>query len=187
MANLIDNNEFERLKRDLSRRFIKHRGKSVYWKIKFYWKFPQYRTLFYYRLTKTFKVRLFRGLSRRLYSRNSRKFGLEIHTPKLGGGIIMPHWGRILINAQEVGDDLYIFHNVTIGNDYKTGVPIIGSNVFIGTASTILGDITIGDNVVIGAGSCVTTDIPSNSLVAGNPAKIIRSLAPDYMKQRIGW
>ena len=188
MINLIINRiEFEHLKKDLYRRFLKHKDKSIYWKIKFYWKYPQYRTLFYYRMTKSINLRLLRGFFRRLYYKNYKKFGLEIHTPKLGGGIIMPHWGRILINAKEVGDNLYIFHNVTIGNDYKSGTPKIGNNVLIGTGSIILGNITIGDNVVIGAGSCVMIDIPSNSLVTGNPAKIFKSIEPDYMRKRLGY
>ena len=51
----------------------------------------------------------------------------------------------------------------------------IGKNCFIGTRSIILPGIKIGDNVVIGAGSVVTKDVPSNCIVAGNPAKIIRS------------
>ncbi len=49
----------------------------------------------------------------------------------------------------------------------------IGSNVFIGINSIIMPGVNIGDNVVVGAGSIVTKDIPSNSVVVGNPAKII--------------
>ena len=49
----------------------------------------------------------------------------------------------------------------------------IGNNVFVGAGSIILPGVTIGDNVVIGAGSVVTKDIPSNVVVAGNPAKPI--------------
>lgn len=49
----------------------------------------------------------------------------------------------------------------------------IGDNCYIGTGATILGPVRIGDNVTIGAGAVVTKDIPSNVVVAGNPAKII--------------
>ena len=52
----------------------------------------------------------------------------------------------------------------------------IGDNVWIGGGATLLPGVTVGDNVVIGAGSVVTRDVPSNSLVAGNPARVIRSL-----------
>jgi acetyltransferase-like isoleucine patch superfamily enzyme len=52
----------------------------------------------------------------------------------------------------------------------------IGDNVFIGTRSIILKGVTIGENSIIGAGSVVTSDIPANSIAAGNPAKVIRAL-----------
>jgi acetyltransferase-like isoleucine patch superfamily enzyme len=51
----------------------------------------------------------------------------------------------------------------------------IGKNCFIGGESLILPGITIADNCVIGAGSVVTKDVPARSIVAGNPAKVIRS------------
>jgi acetyltransferase-like isoleucine patch superfamily enzyme len=56
------------------------------------------------------------------------------------------------------------------------GEIIIGSNVWIGDKVTILGGVKIGDNVIIGANSVVTKDIPSNTMVAGVPARIIKSL-----------
>ncbi len=55
----------------------------------------------------------------------------------------------------------------------------IGNNVFIGEDAMIMYGVSIGDNVVIGARSVVTKDVPSNSVVAGVPAKIIKSLE-DY-------
>lgn len=54
----------------------------------------------------------------------------------------------------------------------------IGKNVWIGDKVTILGGVNIGDNVIIGANSVVTRDIPSNSLAAGSPAKVIKQLKP---------
>ena len=99
----------------------------------------------------------------------------------------MPHWGRIILNAEKIGNDLYVFHNVTIGNDYMTGKPTPGNNIFIGTNSVILGKITIGDNVVIGACSFVNHDVPSNCLVAGNPAKIIKTISLNFISEMIGY
>jgi len=51
----------------------------------------------------------------------------------------------------------------------------IGSNVWIGADAIILPGVTIGDNVIIGAGSIVTKDIPSDSIAAGNPCKVLKT------------
>ena len=56
----------------------------------------------------------------------------------------------------------------------------IGSNVFIGMGSVILPGVTIGDNCVIGAGAVVTRDIPSGSVAAGVPAKVIKTTEQYY-------
>lgn len=61
-------------------------------------------------------------------------------------------------------------------NRRRCGPVQIGDNVFIGVNSIILHSVTIGENSVIGAGSVVTKDVPSDVVVAGNPAKIIRQL-----------
>jgi acetyltransferase-like isoleucine patch superfamily enzyme len=61
----------------------------------------------------------------------------------------------------------------------------IMDNVFIGCNSTILGGVTISNNVVVAAGSVVTKDVPPNSVVAGNPAKVIESF-DDYINKRYG-
>ena len=64
------------------------------------------------------------------------------------------------------------------------GMPIkIGNNVFVGVNSTILGNVEIGDNVIIAAGSVVCRSLPSNTVCAGNPAKVVKTL-DDYYKKR---
>lgn len=66
-----------------------------------------------------------------------------------------------------------IQHEVTIGE--KNGkFPSIGNNCFIGAKAIILGDIVIGDNAKIGAGAVVCHDVPPNSTVVGNPARVIK-------------
>ncbi len=68
-------------------------------------------------------------------------------------------------------------------NDYDKHAPsgpiIIGDNVWIGMNAVVLPGITIGDNVMIGANSVVTKNIPSHSIAAGNPCKVIKE-KPGY-------
>lgn len=61
-------------------------------------------------------------------------------------------------------------------NDLGNGKVVIGNNVFIGVNAVILKGVNIGDNSVIGAGAIVSKDVPPQSLVIGNPGKIIRKL-----------
>lgn len=88
-----------------------------------------------------------------------------------------------------IGDNAFIGPNVSIytachpldAETRNTAVewaePVtIGNNVWIGGSATILPGVTIGDNVVVGAGSVVTKDIPSDVVVAGNPARIIKRM-----------
>nr|WP_285849381.1 DapH/DapD/GlmU-related protein [Niallia taxi] len=57
------------------------------------------------------------------------------------------------------------------------GIPItVGNDVWIGGSCVILAGITIGDNSIVAAGSVVTKDVPANTVVAGNPAKVIKSI-----------
>jgi len=70
-------------------------------------------------------------------------------------------------------------HSLDDYDVHEDGPPIvIGNNVWIGMNSVILPEVTIGDNVVVGAGSIVTTDIPANSIAAGNPCKVIKPKPP---------
>lgn len=92
-------------------------------------------------------------------------------TVKAGPGLRLRHWGRGIIfhpNAI-IGDNAFIYHQVTIGVD-KEKTPIIGDNVYIGAKASIVGGVTVGDNVRIGAHAAVVKDIPSNATAVGVPA-----------------
>lgn len=125
-----------------------------------------FRTLFYFR-TRGFLSNVLRILFPR-----DKRFTIDVNT-KLGGGVILAHPYSSIINADTIGDNLYINQLVTVGENNGLR-PKIGNNVKLFTNATIIGGITIGDNVVVGAGSVVVKDVPSNCVVAGNPAKIIR-------------
>lgn len=95
----------------------------------------------------------------------------------IGKGTVLAYGGiGLVVHARAVvGDNCMIGQNVTIGG--KSGwyeVPVIGSNVHISAGARILGPVRIGDNVIIGANAVVVKDVPSNCVVAGVPAKIIK-------------
>lgn len=108
--------------------------------------------------------------------------GIEINlNAKIGRNFRLFHGQGLVINGTTViGENCLVRNGITIGSNIladgtTTKAPTIGNNVEIGSNSVIIGDISIGDNVVIGAGSVVVKNIPSNVIVGGNPAKIIRN------------
>jgi serine O-acetyltransferase len=86
------------------------------------------------------------------------------------------HFGGIVISGDTVfGDDCVVRNGVTVGlrNTGMRGSPVIGNRVDIGAGAKILGSIRIGDDVAIGANAVVLTDVPSNSIAVGVPARVI--------------
>lgn len=107
----------------------------------------------------------------------ARKTGIDFEgNTSFGKGLIIGHWGRIVINGDtKFGNDIFITHGVTIGRDIngkRKGVPTIGNRVCIRANSTVVGNVTIGDDVLIAPNTFVNFDVPSHSVVIGNPATI---------------
>ena len=126
-----------------------------------------FRSLYLYRQ----KNRLYRGWVRLLYPPLE---SLYILTPEIGGGLFIQHGFSTGIGAQSIGENCWINQQVTIGFRDNTRSPIIGDDVTITCGAKVLGPITIGDHVTIGANAVVITDLPSNSVWAGVPARRIR-------------
>lgn len=92
-----------------------------------------------------------------------------------------------------IEDNVFIGHGVTFINDsyprattgdgrmqteadWKVEKTLVRKGASIGSGSTILANVTIGENALVGAGSVVTKDVPPNSIVAGNPARVLRKV-----------
>ena len=84
--------------------------------------------------------------------------------------------GVVVHSRAKIGENCLISQQVTIGGRSKIPeVPVIGNNVFIGCGAKVLGDVVIGDDCVIGANAVVIHSVEPKSVVAGVPAKVIKS------------
>lgn len=85
--------------------------------------------------------------------------------------------GCVIHSRTSIGERVIIGQNTTIGRSLDPeDIPTIGNDVYISAGSRIIGKIHVGNNVIIGANAVVNKNIPDNSIVAGVPAKVIRSI-----------
>lgn len=141
---------------------------------------PKWNRKFSYLLRKiqTSKSRLLCKLYKMLYYPFVERNGVEIDpASKIGAGFYLGHPYNITINPFAViGDNCSVHKGVTIGQENRgkrKGSPILGTRVWIGVNSTVVGNILIGDDVLIAPNTFVNCDIPSHSIVIGNPCKVI--------------
>jgi serine O-acetyltransferase len=105
-------------------------------------------------------------------------YGIQFHNQaRIGEGLFIAHFGGISIGKCQIGKHCSIAHQVSIGSmnpkSSETG-PIIGDHVWIGAHAKIVGDVVIDSHSTIVSGSVVTSDVKKNTLVMGNPARVIR-------------
>nr|WP_253289457.1 serine O-acetyltransferase EpsC [Clostridium sp. MSJ-8] len=140
--------------------------------------YPCVHALIAYRIAHFFYKHKFFFIAR-LISQLSRFFtGIEIHPgAKIGRGLVIDHgMGVVIGETAEVGDNVLIYHGVTLGGtgkDKGKRHPTVGNNVVIGSGAKILGPIKIGDNSKIGANAVVLKEVPEGATAVGIPAKII--------------
>ena len=103
--------------------------------------------------------------------------GVEIHpAAQIGHRFFIDHgMGVVIGETAEVGDDVMLYHGVTLGGRSLQKVkrhPTVGSRVTIGAGARVLGPVYIGDDVQVGANSVVVKDIPAGAIATGIPATI---------------
>lgn len=107
------------------------------------------------------------------------KFGKNVYVNAgclmmAAGGIFLDDGAMLAANVQIISNNHDLYQRSVI-----TCKPVhIGKNVWVGAGATILPGVTIGDNAVVGAGSVVTKSVEPWTIVAGNPAKVIRKIEP---------
>lgn len=174
--------------------FYRDRGKWLNW-LQMHLCFLKPNLHYVYRLRKAQQYprnSLMHRIERFRLRRLMFKYGFQIFPEtQIGEGLYLGHWGTIIVNEQTViGKNCNLAPGVVIGQTnrgQKQGVPTIGDNVWIGANAVVVGKITIGDNVLIAPNSYVTTDVPSNSIVSGNPAIITprENATEGYINNRV--
>lgn len=104
--------------------------------------------------------------------------GVEIHpAAEIGRRLFIDHGAGVVIGeTAEIGDDVLLYHGVTLGGDSmrrEKRHPTLNDGVTVGANATLLGDITVEEAASVGAGSVVVDDVPANATVVGVPAEPI--------------
>ena len=163
------------IKEDLYR-YIGSDCNRLIMQLRYFFFTPGFRYIYYLRhaaSSKYFKLFWWFLLRQCMY-----RTGIQIpYQTKIGRGFRIVHFGAIVVNPSAIiGDNFNIAEGALIGNTQgkKQGVPVIGNNVCVNANAIVVGGIHIGNNVLIAPGAFVNFDVPDNSIVIGNPGKIIQ-------------
>ncbi|MFC8796715.1 serine O-acetyltransferase EpsC [Promicromonospora sp. NPDC057138] len=132
----------------------------------------------------------FLRLPARLFSQFARATtGIEIHPgARLGQRLFIDHgMGVVIGETAVVGDDVMLYHGVTLGGrSLNRGKrhPTLGDRVTVGAGAKVLGPVWVGDDVQIGANAVVVKDVPAGAVAVGIPARIRVPHAPVAERSR---
>ena len=148
--------------------------------------YPGVKAILFHKISNFFHIAGFHLLAK-IISQLGRFFtGIEIHpNAKIGKNLFIDHgMGVVIGETSEIGNDVTIYHNVTLGGispsidserqRHEKRHPTIGDDVVIGSGAQILGPLTIGNNSRIAANAVVVKDVPENSTMIGIPARAVR-------------
>ena len=148
--------------------------------------YPGVKAVFFHQISNFFYKAGF-DLIARIISQTVRFFtGIEIHPgAKLGKNLFIDHgMGVVIGETSEVGDNVTIYHSVTLGGSspsidsekqrHAKRHPTIGHDVVIGSGAQIIGPVKVGNNSRIAANAVVVKDVPENATMVGIPAKAVK-------------
>ena len=153
--------------------------------------YPGVKAVFFHQIAHFFCVAKF-DLFARIISQFSRFLtGIEIHPKaKIGKNLFIDHgMGVVIGETSEIGDNVTIYHMVTLGGispsidssnqrDVKRH-PTLKNNVVVGSGAQVLGPVVVGENAKIGANAVVIKDVPANAVMVGIPAKNVGAVPTD--------
>ena len=148
--------------------------------------YPGGKAVFFHQISNFFYKAGF-DLIARIISQTIRFFtGIEIHPgAKIGKNLFIDHgMGVVIGETSEIGDNVTIYHNVTLGGSspsidserqrHEKRHPTIGNDVVIGSGAQIIGPIKVGNNSRIAANAVVVKDVPENATMVGIPARAVK-------------
>ncbi len=145
--------------------------------------YPGVKAVFFHHIANFFSIAKFDLIARMISQLSRFLTGIEIHPKaKIGKNLFIDHgMGVVIGETSEIGDNVTIYHMVTLGgispsinSDDQRNIkrhPTLKDNVVVGSGAQILGPVVVGKNAKIGANAVVTKDVQENSVMVGIPAK----------------
>lgn len=151
--------------------------------------YPGVHAVIFHRLSHALWRRQWKLAARMLSTFSRFITGIEIHPgARIGRRFFIDHgMGVVIGETAEVGDDVTLYHGVTLGGtSWNKGKrhPTVASGVVVGAGAKILGPITVGEGARVGSNAVVTRDVPSGATVVGIPGRIVRKREADIDDQQ---
>ena len=154
--------------------------------------YPGVKAIFFHRVANFFSIANL-DLIARIISQFSRFLtGIEIHPKaKIGKNLFIDHgMGVVIGETSEIGNDVTIYHNVTLGgispsinSDNQRNLkrhPTLKDGVVVGSGAQVLGPLVVGKNYKIGSNAVITKDVPENAVMVGIPAKNVGTTNEEF-------
>ena len=148
-------------------------------KLEIFLLYPGIHAIIWHRVAHWLYLRRLFFLARVISQWNRHCTGIEIHPgATIGRRFVIDHgMGIVIGETAEVGDDVLLYHGVTLGGtgkDQGKRHPTIGNNVLIGCGAKVLGPFKVGDNSRIASNSVVLSEVPEDATAVGVPARLVR-------------